>query len=48
MGTTQMNNGSKKFKNIDKKLLKFYADIQPNNKDKQDISTGSPSTKKLR
>lgn len=39
MGTSQTN---KKFKNIDKKLLKFYANLQPDNKDKPSIRKRSP------
>ena len=43
MGTTQPTNpGSKKFKNIDKKILKYYADVQPDNKDKPSVPTSAP------
>lgn len=48
MDSTQPSNGSKKFKNIDKKLLKYYANLQSDTKDLQVIPTGTPSTKKLR
>lgn len=39
MGTTATN---KKFKNIDKKILKYYADVQPDNQDKPSVSTSAP------
>jgi hypothetical protein len=41
MDTTPQSK-SKKFKNIDKKLLKSYElNVQPDNKDKPSVSTGA-------